>query len=156
MCCALVGFSNFFFGTRCEEFERRSGGRGGGGFGVGRGGGGGGRCLRRRENVLTVGPNFKYFRLLKVLVITDSQVPNMGTRTLWGLSGLRVLDLSRNRLTAVVDKNFDGLYSLKEVYLDGNLIRSMISAAFRHITQLEILSLRDNRISGTKSKLNRV
>ena len=48
-----------------------------------------------------------------MLVITDSQVPNMGTRTLWGLSGLRVLDLSRNRLTAVVDKNFDGLYSLK-------------------------------------------
>lgn len=72
-----------------------------------------GRCLERRDNILTIGPNFKYFRLLKVLVITDSQVPNMGTRTLWGLSGLRVLDLSRNRLTAVVDKNFDGLYSLK-------------------------------------------
>ena len=44
-------------------------------------------CLNRVPNKLTVGPNFKYLRLLKVLVITDSQVPNIGTRTLWGLSG---------------------------------------------------------------------
>jgi Leucine-rich repeat (LRR) protein len=67
----------------------------------------------------------------QVLVITDSQIPNIGIRTLWGLSGLRVLDLSRNRLTNVIDKNFDGLYSLREVRLDGNEIRSMVSAAFR-------------------------
>lgn len=64
----------------------------------------------RHQNKLNLGPNFKYFRLLKALVITDSQVPNIGIRTLWGLSGLRLLDLSRNRLTNVIDKNFDGLY----------------------------------------------
>ena len=64
----------------------------------------------RHQNKLSLGPNFKYFRLLKTLVITDSQVPNIGIRTLWGLSGLRHLDLSRNRLTNVIDKNFDGLY----------------------------------------------
>ena len=64
----------------------------------------------RHQNKLSLGPNFKYFRLLKALVIRDSQVPNIGIRTLWGLSGLRLLDLSRNRLTNVIDKNFDGLY----------------------------------------------
>ena len=103
-------------------------------------------CLNRRKNRLNIGPNFKYLRLLKVLVITDSEVPNIGTRTLWGLSGLRILNLSRNRLTSLIDKNFDGLYSLKEIYLDSNDIRSMVSAAFRHVAQLEILSLRDNKI----------
>lgn len=55
------------------------------------------QCLEYRENSLTVGPNLKHLRLLKVLVIRDSQVPNIGARTLWGLSGLRILDLSRNR-----------------------------------------------------------
>ena len=76
------------------------------------------------------------------------QVPNIGTRTLWGLSGLRVLDLRRNRLTNVIDKNFDGLYSLEKIYLDENEIRSLVSAAFRHVSQLEVLSLRNNKIDG--------
>ncbi len=109
-------------------------------------------CVEREENSLTVGPNFKYFRLLKTLVITDSRVPNIGTRTLWGLSGLRLLDLRRNRLTTVVDKNFDGLYSLRELYLDHNKINSMVSAAFRHAAQLEVLSIKDNKITGTTEK----
>eukprot|EP00095_Tigriopus_kingsejongensis_P000473 maker-scaffold1054_size66621-snap-gene-0.8 protein:Tk00473 transcript:maker-scaffold1054_size66621-snap-gene-0.8-mRNA-1 annotation:"insulin-like growth factor-binding protein complex acid labile chain" len=103
-------------------------------------------CLELQENHLNLGPNFKYLRLLKVLVITHSNIPNIGIRTLWGLTGLRVLDLSRNQLTTIVDKNFDGLYSLKEIYFDGNQIKSMVSAAFRHVTQLELLSLRSNRI----------
>ena len=47
-----------------------------------------------------------------------------------------------------MDKNFDGLYSLKEIYLDDNRIKSLVSAAFRHVSQLEILSLRNNEISG--------
>ena len=106
------------------------------------------QCLERKPNKLTLGPNFQYLRLLKVLVITDSGVPNIGIRTLWGLSGLRVLNLNGNHLTNVVDKNFDGLYSLKELYLDGNWIKSLVSAAFRHVNQLEILSLRRNRIEG--------
>ena len=35
--------------------------------------------------------------------------------------------------------------SLRELRLDGNDIRSMVSAAFRHVNQLETLSLRDNQ-----------
>lgn len=103
-------------------------------------------CVEREPNHLNLGPNFKYLRLLKVLVITDSNIPNIGIRTLWGLSGLRILDLSRNQLTTIVDKNFDGLYSLKEIRFNNNHIKSMVSAAFRHVTQLEVLSLRHNRI----------
>ena len=105
-------------------------------------------CHNRVPNRLTLGPNFQYLRLLKVLVITDSNIPNIGIRTLWGLSGLRILDLSRNSLTNIMDKNFDGLYSLKEIHFNDNNIRSMVSAAFRHVTQLETLSLKNNQITG--------
>ena len=60
----------------------------------------------------------------------------------------RLLDLSRNKLSTLVDKNFDGLYSLREIFLDDNEIKSMVSAAFRHVTQLETLSLSNNKLEG--------
>ena len=99
---------------------------------------------------------------------------------MWGLSGLKTLNLSHNQLTNVIDQNFEGkklrsklcliqclvntcsfqyisieclfvvsgLYSLTHLVLDDNLIRSMVSAAFRHIPQLETLSLKMNLIEG--------
>jgi Leucine-rich repeat (LRR) protein len=42
---------------------------------------------------------------------------------MWGLSGLKLLDLSHNRLTNVVEQNFEGLYSLKELCLAHNQVR---------------------------------
>ena len=72
------------------------------------------------------GPIYKRLRLLKTLVITHSNIPNIGRRTMWGLSGLTLLDLSHNKLTNVVDQNFEGLYSLKNLHLDNNLIKSMV------------------------------
>ena len=128
---------------------------------------------------------FQQLRLLKVLSIVHSNVPSIGRRTMWGLSGLKALNLSHNKLTNVVDQNFEGthilkyvidnmslqivlnsgvlnkilpyvhfllilkgLYSLTHLVLDDNLIKSMVSAAFRHIPQLETLSLRQNQIEG--------
>jgi hypothetical protein len=41
---------------------------------------------------------------------------------MYGLSGLRVLDLSHNRLINVVEQNFEGLYSLKELCLSDNQV----------------------------------
>ena len=94
---------------------------------------------------------------------------------MWGLSGLTHLDLSDNKLTNVVDQNFEGLYSLKTLKLDNNLIKSMasfafyntayqtlpltdlnilqVSAAFIHIPQLEMLSLRNNRIEELATRI---
>lgn len=81
------------------------------------------------------------------------KVPNIGQRTMYGLSGLRVLDLSYNRLTNVVEQNFDGLYSLKHLCLANNHIKSMVSAAFRHVQMLETLSLKNNQLTGKKKVL---
>lgn len=97
-------------------------------------------------NEMTLGPIYQHLRLLKVLRIRNSGIPNIGRRTMWGLSGLEILDLSHNRLSNVIEPNFDGLYSLKELYLNDNRIKSMVSAAFRHASRLHILSLARNKI----------
>ena len=86
----------------------------------------GDRC-NRTENQISLGPIYQHLRLLKELRIRYSQVPNIGHRTLWGLSGLRVLDLSHNKLTNVVEQNFEGLYSLKELCLANNQVIKLIS-----------------------------
>ena len=41
---------------------------------------------------------------------------------MWGMSGLKVLDLSHNKLTNVIEQNFEGLYSLKELCLANNQV----------------------------------
>ena len=56
--------------------------------------------------------------------------------------------LSHNALTNVIEPNFDGLYSLRELYLNHNQIKSIVSAAFRHASRLQILSLAHNRLEG--------
>jgi Leucine-rich repeat (LRR) protein len=63
---------------------------------------------------------------------------------------------SHNALTNVIEPNFDGLYSLRELYLNHNQIKSIVSAAFRHASRLQILSLAHNRLEGkdTKYKVN--
>ncbi len=40
------------------------------------------------------------------------------------------------------------LYSLKELYLNNNNIKSIVSAAFRLATRIEILSLANNKLEG--------
>lgn len=87
----------------------------------------GDRC-NRTENQISLGPIYQHLRLLKELRIRFSQVPNVGHRTMWGLSGLRVLDLSHNKLTNVVEQNFEGLYSLKELCLANNQVTKLIKS----------------------------
>ena len=60
--------------------------------------------------------------------------------------------LSHNALTNVIEPNFDGLYSLRELYLNHNQIKSIVSAAFRHASRLQILSLAHNRLEGKDNK----
>ena len=93
--------------------------------------------------VSQIGPIYKRLRLLKTLVITHSNIPNIGRRTMWGLSGLTHLDLSDNKLTNVVDQNFEGLYSLKTLKLDNNLIKSMASFVLYKNTTYQTLLLTD-------------
>ena len=94
------------------------------------------------------GPTYQLLRLLKELRIRHSKIPNIGRKTLWGLSGLEILDLSYNELSTVIEPNFDTLYSLRELYLNDNKIKSIVSAAFRHATKLQILSLANNQLEG--------
>ena len=74
-------------------------------------------------------------------------MPNIGQRTLWGLSSLRNLNLTSNNISHIVDNNFDGLESLKQLVLDRNNISSITSAAFHHLPNLEELNLAHNNLS---------
>ena len=40
--------------------------------------------------------------------------------------GLKVLDLSQNNISHIVDYNFDGLYSLRHLDLSHNVIRLVL------------------------------
>ena len=57
---------------------------------------------------INISSKFQQLRLLKTLTITHSNIPNIGRRTMWGLSGLKTLNLSHNKLTNVIDQNFEG------------------------------------------------
>jgi len=98
------------------------------------------------HNKLTLSPSLRMLRSLNQLYITHSNIPNIGKRTLYGLSKLESLNLSHNSISHLVDANFDGLNSLSSLSLSHNNIRSITSAAFHHLANLEHLSLDHNNI----------
>ena len=100
-----------------------------------------------RPNSLTIGPIFQSLSKLEELKIRSSFIPAIGKHSFWGLRSLRVLDLSLNNISALVESNFRALVSLQDLYLDDNIIDSIPSAAFRHLPALRKLSLARNRIS---------
>lgn len=57
------------------------------------------------------------------------------------------LDLSRNKITALKERNFLGLASLVTLLLASNFLEVIERGAFRSILQLEVLDLSNNAIS---------
>ena len=57
------------------------------------------------------------------------------------------MNLTSNNISHIVDNNFDGLESLKQLVLDWNNISSITSAAFHHLPNLEELNLAHNNLS---------
>lgn len=101
-------------------------------------------------NYLTIGPIFtqpKRFTNLEEIHIVQSNVPSIGQNSFWGLRNLRLLNLTYNNISAIVDHNFRGLIDLVELYLDNNRIEEMPSETFHYLMELRILSLSNNRIS---------
>lgn len=99
-----------------------------------------------RPNDLTIGPIFQQFQKLEELHIVHSNVPAIGTHSFWGVQTLRVLNLTHNNVTQLLDANFRGLVQLEELRLDDNRIESMPSATFKFLTALRILTLARNHI----------
>ena len=99
-----------------------------------------------KQNYLSLGPIFKGFRNLEEVHIKYSAVPNIGAHSFWGLKELRVLNLTRNSLSTLMDTNFKGINALRHLDLSYNHIESVPSAVFRYVRHLHSLSLANNRI----------
>ncbi|EDW77279.2 uncharacterized protein Dwil_GK18170 [Drosophila willistoni] len=102
--------------------------------------------IRGPRNSITIGPAMRQFMKLKVLRITDSNLPAIGSESFWGLKYLRILDLSKNNITNITENNFRGQDNLHELDLSKNKILRMASSTFRHLTDLRRLNLADNSI----------
>ena len=81
------------------------------------------------------------------LDISNNIIDSLGKGALIGLSNLRRLDFSLNRLTELNDYMWDGLQSLISLYLYGNFIDTIAPSCFRTLIHLEFLSLEGNRLT---------
>lgn len=97
-------------------------------------------------NMLTIGAIFQRFKSLEEVHIVRSTVLHIGMHAFWGVPTLRVLNLTCNNISSVLDHNFRGLVSLVELNLDDNVINNLPIGVFRHLSELRILTLKRNNI----------
>jgi Leucine-rich repeat (LRR) protein len=94
--------------------------------------------IQNPKNKLTIGHLFTGFKSLKILRITDANVPAIGQHTFWGVPSLRTLDLSRNNISLIYDHNFKGQQELIELNLSRNKMERIPSGTFRYLTVSDI------------------
>lgn len=99
------------------------------------------------SNNLTIGRIFTRLRHLQEIHITNSFVPAIGDNTFWDLEELLVLNLTRNSIAQLREKNFNGLKKLEKLHLDYNSITEMPSATFQQMPNLRNLTLSHNKLS---------
>ncbi|XP_049947894.1 insulin-like growth factor-binding protein complex acid labile subunit [Schistocerca serialis cubense] len=110
---------------------------------------------RGPPNHLTIGPLFHNFSSLLSLVVTNSGVPALGSRSFVGLIALQELDLSRNAVSHVSGEALVGVPALRSLSLADNRVESAPSGAFRHTASLRRLSLAGNRLAALQPRLFR-
>lgn len=97
-------------------------------------------------NFLTIGPIFQQFSHLEELHIVRSNIPAIGKHSFWGVPTLKILNLTQNNISHVLEHNFRGLVNLVKLHLDDNRIESMPSETFKHLQELKVLTLARNKI----------
>jgi Leucine-rich repeat (LRR) protein len=80
---------------------------------------------------------------LKVLVLSGNKISDIGNNggLFRNLSGLKILDLSFNRLIRINVGDFDGLANLSHLELDGNELERLDANVFSELRALETLNL---------------
>ena len=91
-------------------------------------------------------PSIVQLRQLQQLRLDGNSFSDLSTAD-WGLlaDSLSVLSLSNNRLTSL--DQIDRLRSLTQLNVDNNLIKSIRDATFRPLFDLDVVSLRGNRLT---------
>lgn len=89
---------------------------------------------------------------LEYLDVSSNVLDTLNEGNFKGLEHLKVLRLNRNKITLLPAETFQGLSSLKELYLDENFLEGLSSENFMHLQNLELLNLSQNKISYVDEK----
>jgi len=82
---------------------------------------------------------------LTELFLSRNQLTSLEERTFDGLSELRLLTVARNKLEAVDEKAFSGLKRLEKLFLNDNNLKYLSNATFEVVqSTLKIIDLSDN------------
>jgi len=85
---------------------------------------------------------------LQVLHLNNSHIHSIQNKTFNGLVSLKKLFLQDNFITSLMGgREFEELVNLKELHLENNLIENINSLSFQFLNSLEVLHLQGNRIS---------
>lgn len=60
----------------------------------------------RNQNILTIGPIFQQFTRLEEVHIIKSNIPAIGKHSFWGVPNLKILNLTQNNISQVLEYNF--------------------------------------------------
>lgn len=105
------------------------------------------------ENKLT-GPlpvNLAKLTRLRRLVLSGNRFTGR-IPEVYGLTGLLILDVSRNFLSGALPLSVGGLYSLLKLDLSNNYLEGKLPRELESLKNLTLLDLRNNRLSGGLSK----
>ncbi|KAG8271450.1 hypothetical protein J6590_062263 [Homalodisca vitripennis] len=64
------------------------------------------------QNALTIGPIFQQFSQLEEIHIVKSNIPAIGKHSFWGVPTLKMLNLTQNNISQVLESNFQVLEGL--------------------------------------------
>jgi len=104
----------------------------------------GNRLTRLDDGEGGAGP-FVNMGTLDELFLSRNQLTSLGERAFDGLSELRVLTVARNKLETVDEKAFNGFKRLEKLFLNDNNLRFLSNATFEVVqSTLKIIDLSDN------------
>lgn len=83
---------------------------------------------------------------LKELYLTANKLKTIDAKTFKGLVNLELLVLSNNEIEKIDGKIFEGVSSLKEIHLNNNKLTRIESSLFKGLGKLELISLSDNEL----------
>ncbi|XP_017916347.1 PREDICTED: leucine-rich repeat-containing G-protein coupled receptor 6 isoform X1 [Capra hircus] len=84
--------------------------------------------------------------LLPCRMLQNNRLGGIPAEALWELPGLQSLRLDANLISLVPDRSFEGLTSLRHLWLDDNALTEILVRALGHLRALQAVTLALNRI----------
>uniref|UniRef100_A0A182TJZ3 TIR domain-containing protein n=1 Tax=Anopheles melas TaxID=34690 RepID=A0A182TJZ3_9DIPT len=93
-------------------------------------------------------------RSLSVLMLQDNLLTALADRSFVGLGSLKVLNMSSNKLVALPPETFQSTRELRQIYLQNNSLSVLAPGMLEGLDRLEILDLSHNELTSEWVKRN--